>query len=491
MMFIFLRLLFCLLPILCSAEEEFSEELFLSTPDQLSALRGEPEYLAGGLVSPMSGQLCLRQTDLTVKGAQEIFLTRVYIPPSILASFASMSKNQEAYDKQAMQTHLAKTCKGWQFFPHLRLQFDPTSKEVRLSDVNGATFDFRLEGSQTILASPILAISNVSGEKPSGKYDPLGRTISRTIHEATINGWEELEKEYYLYQGDQEVGAFSEGKLKNAKVLGLGLPIGIELEGQVFAPILDVQGNICKLIDFNGAIADSYVFTAFGEEVKISTRDPFNPWRFASKRFEPELSLICFGKRYYDPEFAKWTTTDPAGFIDSSNLYQYVFNNPFRYADPDGRFAFVIPILIWGAEIALPSLSAYVIPFIYGAAIGAVAYTGYKTVEFLNENSMAKNVDVYAPDRELPQTEKKKGGIPIPDTDAPHTQLGTKKSERGDYPKAREFDKDGNPIRDIDFTDHGRGHDHTCPHQHRKTENSTGGTSNRYKAEPVPEWRYE
>ncbi len=103
----------------------------------------------------------------------------------------------------------------------------------------------------------------------------------------------------------------------------------MELEGQVFAPVLDVQGNICRLVDLDSSIADSYDFTAFGEERKKDSKETtFNPWRFASKHFDPELGLVYFGKRYYDPEFARWITTDPAGLTDSANLYQYVFNNP-------------------------------------------------------------------------------------------------------------------------------------------------------------------
>lgn len=71
-----------------------------------------------------------------------------------------------------------------------------------------------------------------------------------------------------------------------------------------------------------------------------------------------------------------------------------------------------------------------------------------------------------------------------------HTQLGKKKGKNGDYRKAREFDKYGKPVRDIEFTDHGRPHDHHNPHQHVQEENLTGGTPNRGKPKPVPEWRY-
>ncbi len=40
----------------------------------------------------------------------------------------------------------------------------------------------------------------------------------------------------------------------------------------------------------------------------------------------------------------------------------------------------------------------------------------------------------------------------MPETDgAPHTQLGTKMK----YPPVREYDENGKPVQDIDFTDHG------------------------------------
>ncbi len=52
-----------------------------------------------------------------------------------------------------------------------------------------------------------------------------------------------------------------------------------------------------------------------------------------------------------------------------------------------------------------------------------------------------------------------------------------------------EFDKDRNPIRDIDFTDHGRPYEHTNPHQHDWIENSTGGSKKRDEGKPL-DWRY-
>lgn len=116
-----------------------------------------------------------------------------------------------------------------------------------------------------------------------------------------------------------------------------------------------------------------------------------------------------------------------------------------------------------------------------------ISMTTYHAQDIKLPNISWKNTDVYAPDRPLPLTEN---GIPLPETDAPHTELGTRDGSKGKYPQAREFDKDGKPVRDIDFTDHGYPKKHPNPHQHRQEPNPTGGTPQRGNPEPVPEWRY-
>ena len=101
-----------------------------------------------------------------------------------------------------------------------------------------------------------------------------------------------------------------------------------------------------------------------------------------------------------------------------------------------------------------------------------------------------KNTDVYAPDRPLPLTP---AGVPISDTDAPHTQLGTKDSKRrhGEkYPQAREFDSNGKPVKTIDFTDHGEPLIHQNPHEHPCKPNPTGGTPKRGDPQPLENWKY-
>ncbi|WP_198043672.1 RHS repeat-associated core domain-containing protein [Janthinobacterium sp. 1_2014MBL_MicDiv] len=95
----------------------------------------------------------------------------------------------------------------------------------------------------------------------------------------------------------------------------------------------------------------------------------------------------------------------------------------------------------------------------------------------------------YRPARALPRDAH---GNPMSDSVLPHTQLGTATSRRaGEYTQAREwgYDEKGNlvPIRDIDFTDHGRPQNHTNPHQHDYVPNPTGGTPQHGLAKPM-EW---
>ena len=52
--------------------------------------------------------------------------------------------------------------------------------------------------------------------------------------------------------------------------------ITLELEGQMFAPILDVQGNIIRLISPNSnTISQSYEFSAFGELLSVQQQQSY------------------------------------------------------------------------------------------------------------------------------------------------------------------------------------------------------------------------
>lgn len=59
-------------------------------------------------------------------------------------------------------------------------------------------------------------------------------------------------------------------------------------------------------------------------------------YRFTHKEHDDESGLYYHGARYYAPWLGRWTSTDPAGFVDGLNLYTYVSNKPVVFHDLNG-----------------------------------------------------------------------------------------------------------------------------------------------------------
>jgi RHS repeat-associated protein len=59
-------------------------------------------------------------------------------------------------------------------------------------------------------------------------------------------------------------------------------------------------------------------------------------YRYTGKERDEENALYYCGARYYAPWLGRWTSTDPAGFVDSLSLYVYVSSNPVNFHDPKG-----------------------------------------------------------------------------------------------------------------------------------------------------------
>nr|WP_320010900.1 RHS repeat-associated core domain-containing protein [uncultured Desulfobulbus sp.] len=242
---------------------------------------------------------------------------------------------------------------------------------------------------------------------------------------------------------------------------------------------------------------------------------------------EPDATgLVYYRSRYYDPQIGRFTQPDPKGFIDGLNRYVYVMNSPVNYVDPWGMSASTPTVTgdsggIWGSNILAeaetenffqnsPLAQAY--KGNYADTPSSIAsYAAKKFIDpyhqslenpvarffvgFLTSGSVEDTLGMaamirgsvksvptsksarpgsYTPNRILP-TDKQ--GVPIPDSNFPHTQLGRSKPKYGSEPQAREwgYGSNGNlqPKRDIDFTDHGFPDVHPhVPHQHKLTPNN-------------------
>ena len=242
---------------------------------------------------------------------------------------------------------------------------------------------------------------------------------------------------------------------------------------------------------------------------------------YTDQELDSETGLYNYDARLYDPLIGRFISPDsivPDLYDPQSlNRYSYCRNNPLRYTDPTGHYNNDMEHGgravgaqgrggagpgsglggdsaagndggsessdgswfggLWGDIVSAfkdftnpdKNKDGYITneEVMKKATIdGLLIILGIKTIDRRDEDSPSEGKPgTYAPDRSLPRDEY---GNPIPDTKAPHTQLGKRTSKRtGEtYTQGREFGDEGKHVKDIDFTDHGR-KDHTNPHQHR------------------------
>lgn len=74
-------------------------------------------------------------------------------------------------------------------------------------------------------------------------------------------------------------------------------------------------------------------------EQHSGTEDYENRWKFNGKELDTETGLYYYGARYYDPSVSIWMSVDPlAEKGPQYSPYNYTFNNPINFTDPDGRW---------------------------------------------------------------------------------------------------------------------------------------------------------
>lgn len=122
-----------------------------------------------------------------------------------------------------------------------------------------------------------------------------------------------------------------------------------------------MQGTPVAATDEAGEIKWSQTYSSYGfhngnsQEIEESSL-VFGTAGHVEDQFDDRL-LVYQKARYYDPALGRFLSIDPVGFQASNpqsfNRYAYVNNNPTTYVDPDGRFPFLIPVVIFlGKEIA-------------------------------------------------------------------------------------------------------------------------------------------
>jgi RHS repeat-associated protein len=167
----------------------------------------------------------------------------------------------------------------------------------------------------------------------SAAYDPMTR-LAQIIGSATTN---------FAYDG---TGALAEydggGALQRRFVFDptTGQPV-VQYEGAGFASTdrrylsTDERGSVISVVDGAGTLIGLNAYDEYG----IPRATNVGRFQYTGQRWLSDLSLYDYKARMYSPGLGRFVQTDPNGYYEGPNVYNYVLGDPVNLVDPLGLCA--------------------------------------------------------------------------------------------------------------------------------------------------------
>lgn len=107
------------------------------------------------------------------------------------------------------------------------------------------------------------------------------------------------------------------------------------VDQRFFAIVTDLVGTPIEMVDPTGSVAWRTSTSLWGATTWNANATAYTPLRFPGQHFDPETQLHYNVHRHYDPDTARYLTSDPLGLDPAPNPVTYV-RNPHTWTDPLG-----------------------------------------------------------------------------------------------------------------------------------------------------------
>ncbi|WP_096478389.1 aureocin A53 family class IId bacteriocin [Bacillus anthracis] len=204
------------------------------------------------------------------------------------------------------------------------------------------------------------------------KYDEDNRRIEKNVNGQVTR---------YFYDGDSINPLYeTDGNgtvLRQYVYSADGARLAMKAQGQTLYYHYNPRGDVVAMTNQDKEVVATYEYDAWGNVLTSDTKGiaADNPFGYAGYMYDKEIGMYYLIARYYNPEHGVFLSVDPdPGDEDdpvTMNGYTYADNNPVMMTDPDGKWAWLVPVVIAGAMVAARFGAKYAIR--YGAKYGKKA----------------------------------------------------------------------------------------------------------------------